>query len=441
PDELKQLGCINLETNENPVIEISSRFRVDTKGLATASTDRSAMAIIGNNDGIHPTLRRSNWKATSDAEYEYLKPVLRIVTGMLAMDGILDLWNALGHPLKHLPRNELLRKQKKKHRVYYTGETSLSQRLRTKEEMFALCDFVTFSWKYSKSASGYTQATNGRGLRLGNTRKGDAFKTSCLCFSASHACHITLDTHVRYIICRGGTEFNASHYNPAASNTSAYMRTQLFLANTIVHELTHAWFENVTDEAGNLNPFRNDERIAEEGYAAETLIHKHAILHEIQPNISIPTTPFGMRADSWPGGSDGTGYPIKATAAKHGIKSHTSYAIPMSYVQQFFLDDFWDNRILRFGDGALSNYEAVGVRLRHNFQFDATELPITRRKRNPVTGEIEEWPEVDADAEFPHVDEGIIYPDKALTLHGEEIYDSDTEMQDGYKSEEEDSDD
>jgi hypothetical protein len=138
PGELKQLGCIGLETNENPVIEISPRFRVDTKALATASTDRSAMTIIGNNDGIHPTFRRSNWEGTSDAEYEYLRPVLRIATGMLAMDGILDLWNALGQPLKHLPRNNLLRKQKKKHRVYYTGETSLSQILRTKEEMFAL---------------------------------------------------------------------------------------------------------------------------------------------------------------------------------------------------------------------------------------------------------------------------------------------------------------
>jgi hypothetical protein len=159
-----------LETNENPVIETSPRFQVDTKALATASTDRSVVTIIGNNDGIHPSFRRSNWRGTSDAEYEYLKPVLRIATGMLAMDGILDLWNASGQPLKHLPRNKLLRKQKKKHRVYYTGETSLSQRLRTKEEMFALCDFVTFSWKHSKSASGYTQATDKRGLRLGNTR-------------------------------------------------------------------------------------------------------------------------------------------------------------------------------------------------------------------------------------------------------------------------------
>jgi hypothetical protein len=215
----------------------------------------------------------------------------------------------------------------------------------------------------------------------------------------------------------------------------------------------------VTDEPGNLNPFRNDERIAEEGYAAETSIHKHVILNEMKTNMSIPTMPFRMCANPWPGRFDGNGYPIKATAAKHGIKGYTSYAVPMSvsivkkfcemhladlfsqYVQQFFLDDFWDNRILRFGDGALSNYKAVGLRLRHNFQFDDTETPTVRTKRNSVTGYQEEWPEIEADAEFPNVDEGIIYPDKVLTLHGEEISESDTEMQDGDESEEEDSDD
>lgn len=215
----------------------------------------------------------------------------------------------------------------------------------------------------------------------------------------------------------------------------------------------------MTDEAGNLNPFRNDERIAEEGYAAETSIHKHVILKEMKTNISIPTTPFGMCANPWPGRLDGDGYPVKATAAKHGIEGYTSYAVPMSvsivktscgmhladlfsqYVQQFFLDDFWDNRILRFGDGALGNYKAVGVRLRHKVQFVDVETPTLRRKRNPVTGQQEEWPEIDADAEFPHVYEGIIYPDKVLTPHGEEISEPNTEMRDGYESKEEDSDD
>jgi hypothetical protein len=224
----------------------------------------------------------------------------------------------------------------------------------------------------------------------------------------------------------------------------------------LIHESpanTHQ--ENVTDESGNLHPFRNDDRVAEEGYAAETSIHKNVLLAEMDTNISIRTMPFGLRADRWPGPFYDNGYAIKASAAKYGIKSYTSYAVPMSvsilkmgrrtcfanssfqYVHQFFLDNFWDNRILRFGDGALSNYKAVGVRLCHNFKFDALESPTVRKKRNPITGVEEEDPETESDAEFPDVDKGIIYHDKVLPLSGEEIPDFDTEMRDGDESEEE----
>jgi hypothetical protein len=213
--------------------------------------------------------------------------------------------------------------------------------------------------------------------------------------------------------------------------------------------------ENVTDEHGNLHPFRNDDRVAEEGYAAETSIHKDVVLAEMDTNISIRTMPFGLRADRWPGPFYDNGY-AKASAAKHGIKFYTTYAVPMSvsilkmvrrtplltlhsqfqYVHQFFLDDFWDNRILRFGDGALSNYKAVGVRLCPNSQFDALESPTVRKKRNPITGVEEEDPKIESDAEFPDVDKGIIYHDKVLPLSGEEILDFDTEMRDGDESEE-----
>jgi hypothetical protein len=171
PNELQQLGCINLETSENPNIEISPRFQVDTAALATASRNRSIRTITGNNDGIHPCFRRRNWRRTSDAEYEYLKPVLRIATEMMAMDGFLDLWTALGQPLHRLPLNNMLRDQNEHHRVYYTGRTSPAQRGRTKQEMTTLDNFVSFSWKHSDGSSGSTQAlVDRRGLRLGTTQ-------------------------------------------------------------------------------------------------------------------------------------------------------------------------------------------------------------------------------------------------------------------------------
>jgi hypothetical protein len=98
---------------------------------------------------------------------------------------------------------------------------------------------------------------------------------------------------------------------------------------------------------------------------------------------------------------------------------------------------------LRFGDGALSNYKAVGVRSCHSgdLKFDALETPTIRETLDSLTGKMVEDPEIDPDAEFPNVDEGIIYPDKVLTLLGEEISDSDTDMQDVDESDEEESDD
>jgi hypothetical protein len=91
---------------------------------------------------------------------------------------------------------------------------------------------------------------------------------------------------------------------------------------------------------------------------------------------------------------------------------------------------------LRFGDGALNNYKAVGVRrcTSGELEFSEFESPTVRTKRDPATGALEEDPEIESDAEFPDVDKGIIYPDKVLTFMGGEMSDSDEEMQDGDES-------
>lgn len=110
------------------------------------------------------------------------------------------------------------------------------------------------------------------------------------------------------------------------------------------------------------------------------------------------------------------------------------------YVHQFFLDDFWDNRIQRFGDGAVSNYKAVGVRvsLVDQLDYDDLESPTIKQKQDPLTGAWEEDPEIDPDAEYPNVDEGIIYPNRMLTLLGQEMTDSDVEMGDGDEGDDDD---
>ncbi|KAG9562716.1 hypothetical protein KCU71_g7252, partial [Aureobasidium melanogenum] len=104
----------------------------------------------------------------------------------------------------------------------------------------------------------------------------------------------------------------------------------------------------------------------------------------------------------------------------------TSYAVPMSYVHQFFLDNFWNNRIQRFGDGVVNNYKAVGVRksLVDQLEYNELESLTVKQKQNPLSGAWEEGPEIDSDAEYPDVDEGIIYPNRILTLLGQEMSES-----------------
>ena len=51
-------------------------------------------------------------------------------------------------------------------------------------------------------------------------------------------------------------------------------------------------------------------------------------------------------------------------------------------------------------------------------KFDPSEHGLIKRKPNPSTKAMEEDPEIESDAEFSDVDEGIIYPNKVLTLMG-----------------------
>lgn len=63
---------------------------------------------------------------------------------------------------------------------------------------------------------------------------------------------------------------------------------------------------------------------------------------------------------------------------------------------------------------------------------------MIKTKLNTNTGLWEEDPEIDSDAEFPDVYEGIVYKDKVLTLMGEEMADSDEEMEDVDDSDDDD---
>lgn len=82
----------------------------------------------------------------------------------------------------------------------------------------------------------------------------------------------------------------------------------------------------------------------------------------------------------------------------------------MQYIRDFFNDEFWNQRYLRFGGQAFSGFAAVGVRLL--FEDDLTASKIQR--------DITIGRELEADEWMPGIiEQGIVYRDKVLDLSGE----------------------
>lgn len=162
-----ELGCIN--TGTGLFSPISPQFRIDQEVAARASKQRTAPGLyIGNRDGIHPIVRRNQFKLTSDYEYECLKPTLRIVTRMLEMDSVLDMLWALGQRWTQVRGT----KKMKDVYVYYTGQSTPQQRRHTAHELEKLSEYVHFEWGDTKnldSVSARVLTIDKPGLRGGKT--------------------------------------------------------------------------------------------------------------------------------------------------------------------------------------------------------------------------------------------------------------------------------
>ncbi|KAI4739884.1 hypothetical protein E4T50_09673 [Aureobasidium sp. EXF-12298] len=237
PHELWERGCINTMLGKS----ISRQFQVDTAVAAKACRDRPTShytdihgykwpvgycnSYVGSHDGIHPIVRRSNFRNTSDYEYECLKPTLRIASRMLKMDSVLDQLWALGQPWTKVPDT----KTTKDNYVYYTGRSTAPQRFETAQELRQLSNYVHFDWGNvapGLNAHALTEhLTDKPGLRGG---------------SGTCACKVELHNKFRYVIA-GGTGILANLYNPQANNDSSLLRTQLWLAMIILHELGHVF--------------------------------------------------------------------------------------------------------------------------------------------------------------------------------------------------------
>ncbi|CAD0106129.1 unnamed protein product [Aureobasidium uvarum] len=112
------------------------------------------------------------------------------------------------------------------------------------------------------------------------------------------------------------------------------------------------------------------------------------------------------------GGFHHTWYAMKMEASKCNIKRYIRQVLTnIQYIRQFFSDDFWNSRYLRFGSGAFSDFAAVGIRY-----TDSDNTPMPKRiKTIGLEFEADEW--------MPDVkDPGIVYRDKVIDFSsGKEI--------------------
>ncbi|THX53215.1 hypothetical protein D6D06_06260 [Aureobasidium pullulans] len=370
------------------------RNEIDYAAAAKASKDRNVSVSAGSEKNIHPLLRRRQFRNTSDWEYEHLKPTLRIVSMMLETSSVLDMLHALGSKLHKKPGTKMFPRDVW---VYYTGRSTHMDRAETALETIKMAKFMYFTRMSGddSGASAITSPLKTPGLRPNGV---------------SRACKIKLDNEWRYLL-TDGKEMLASLCNPEAEDESAFLRIQLLAANTILHELAHAFYFNTASIDTKIDAFCNDQRIAEEGHVIEALINSNVNLRCLMANQVIFSSPFGISAGRWPGATRDV-YPhlIKKSSAKDGVKHETEYMVSM----EFFCDEFWEGREMRYETTPLSNFAVVGVRLlfsssRNN--FDSSESPTVDKHDDHNIGEF-----------LPNLMESaIVYKHEAFTFAEEKI--------------------
>lgn len=163
---------------------------------------------------------------------------------------------------------------------------------------------------------------------------------------------------------------------------SAKVRTILFLAVTLVHEMCHAMYtcNYPVDPNGTAprltEPFYGNQRLAELGNAWES----HVFRGSIEPlgAGTEPSLPFGLVCDSWPGlGRHGVQHyhPEPNSPAKYAVEGASHFAIPNRYVQRYFTERFWDVLVPRFGMRVFRPRKTAGFREFTTQGYDADETP------------------------------------------------------------------
>ncbi|KAI5241128.1 hypothetical protein E4T43_05690 [Aureobasidium subglaciale] len=410
---LDSLGVINADPAS---LNISSRFQVDQIAVQAILNGTASMGV---DHGIHPMFKQSNWSTTSPVMYEYLKPSLRIATEIFKMEFVLDYLHALGQPwVVEYPTALQQKKGYNSQYSFYPGALSWSERHDTARELIRMQNFLNFEWT-DQLSPGF-MATTSVSLQHGIPVKGmNNWKDS-------YAATILLDVDWQNHVDLGNLRPNL--VLPGADSHSTLLRSQFSLALIIVHETTHAWVSNFRRISNwDSEPYYNDHRIAEPGWAMETLIFGSTIMSTVH-NPFMYDAPYGLSSIRFPGTrvspADFNVESYKGSVAKWGIDHQTEYAVPMNFITQFFDDDFYNSRAHRFGTtGTLKPPKILGVRKRIWTRFEEPlESPhVKRRKVGNTWVDDPEQPSPTDDTLHTAVVEGVLYPNAAFNSQGKPL--------------------
>lgn len=176
------------------------------------------------------------------------------------------------------------------------------------------------------------------------------------------------------------------------------LRARLLLAVTLVHEFSHAVFFASQDL--RYESFYKDHRIAEIGCAIESILFDGVLdgSGDASTNENLVPGLYGHRLTRWPGAHIGAilrdvagrerGHFQLASNDAVGKIYHTHYLVPMTWIHQFFTDEFWDGRAACSSLSAYRPERKVGFRLRLSIHdddnYDSPLPPQTSLPPSPV---------------------------------------------------------
>ncbi|THW94771.1 hypothetical protein D6D15_01926 [Aureobasidium pullulans] len=402
-NKLDDYGYINLETicvdkafgySHRRMLEAARwRAKLDVaKGLCYSIEEpftlekKSKVGKLHEFHRIHPIFRRDNWNSTdllctttTNEYWERLKPVLQLATLLLESEHmigyIVGMLDVPSHKKISITAKALKRLGGEVYWFERKHNPSQVEIQKVWKDLYELGNKIMWT---EKDMTGDKQV---HGYTTGDKKSPE----------------IVLDEEHINIICREVSPVqDAIDWTPGSDEESARLRVKFNLATTMVHEVMHAlWRCRYFPHA---EPYYRDTRHAELGFQWEQLMYS-GVIEGPTTNRGFPYVGFSsndtysQHADSlqilstyqWP-------EPEDEEDNREALMSHKKwgsgnvpreYAVEMSFIQNFFTLDFWDE-VDRYGSSNFFPLKRLGVRTVGKFEYWKSESPTIRGPADPT---------------------------------------------------------